>query len=296
MLTEDNTDTSKCIFLEPRLCPRRCGQILLGREYESHLKHFCPLRLALCPDGCGRQLLGKDLKEHAKACSMIQVLERTEAALRENCLKEVKLGLAEVYREKDRMQARMQSHGSEVLGKAGWANDRCANRVAKAEYATGYLTTRCRRKAKERMISALAESAEDEDAEEKGPVSAQKFLDSLGSIAKDRGARPWDLQARGLDVLLEALEEASICCGDAALRQTCEASVIAILRRLLQAAIGSGDPDIMTEAVEVSEPALQAIELLPLADLPLLLADVQRELHRASLREVPSTHPAFLML
>lgn len=227
---------------------------------------------------------------------MVQRIERTEIALRENCLKEVKLGLAEVYREKDRMQARMRSHGSK-LARNGWANERCAVRVAKAESATKVLTTRCRRKAKDHMIAALAQSTEEEEdtdaPHQRVPMTAKKFLDSLGQIAKARGARPWDLRAHGLDMLVNALEEASICSGDASLRQQCEESVLAILRRLLETAAHTQDPTVLEQAVETASIALPVVELTPLADVPSLLVGVQTELHRATLREVPTSNDDF---
>jgi len=204
---QDGRISSECAFLQAKLCPRRCGTIVLARDLTSHMDNLCPLRKVFCPDGCGRYILGKDLQDHAEICPMTLLIERAEAALREQSMKEVALSMCELYGERDRAQARAKANGhdpSEWSGElAGWVTAKTSGDVAKLESGVKGLTARCRRKAKDRLQLALA-NASKKPGENEGPRSAMKLLDTLGDAVEVREARPWDVEAHGADELMEA--------------------------------------------------------------------------------------------
>merc|ERR1719313_1840953 len=88
-------------FLEPKNCPNKCGQMVLAREYQSHIQHNCPLRQVLCPEGCGNNILGKDLRTHVKdECVMAVLCQRCDRCIQERALKELKLTVSQIYTER----------------------------------------------------------------------------------------------------------------------------------------------------------------------------------------------------
>jgi len=282
-------------FIKPRSCPNKCGQIVLNREFESHVNNICPLRQTLCLDGCGQIVLGKDIRLHAKTCIMVKLCERGDLALRERALRELKLVAAELYSERERAAARHESHGGE-LSRKGWATSKLASHVARIESGMKDLFLRCRRKSKDNLTLALATaSSEGTAGAGAGPPSAFKQLDQLGSILKPRGARPWDLEAPGLDGLLDALEEASVCGGNDKLRMDCEGAVLALLERLLLTALLTNDAEVLEQTSSDVVESLKLIELSGLGKIPALLSECKNALHCAALAAVPreETSPEF---
>jgi len=217
---------------------------------------------------------------------MVTLCEQAEVALRERALRELKLVMAELYAERERAVARHLSHDGE-LSRRGWTTSKLATRVAKIECAMKELVNRCRRRSKDNLLLALAVSANEGKADNaSGAPSAFKQLDKLGEVHKDRGARPWDLEAHGLEGLLDALEEGSICGGNEKLRLDAEAAVKALLKRLLQAALLTRDADILEEVGCDCTEALKFIELSSVGEIPGLIREVKTAMHHAALADV----------
>jgi len=216
----------------------------------------------------------------------VTLCERGETCLRERALKELKLLVAELYAERERAAARHISNEGE-LSRRGWPTAKLATRVAKIESAMKDLVMRCRRKSKDNLVTALTLQANDGKVSETGPPSAFKQMNTLASVGKVRGARPWDLEAAGLSGLLDVLEEASICSGNEQLRVSCEAEVLNLLRRQLQAALLTHDPVVLEECMMEAHEALRLIELSGIGDVPKLLQEAKDARHHATLAGVP---------
>jgi ankyrin repeat protein len=274
-------------FMKPCLCPNKCGQIVLQRDFDSHVHHTCLMREVLCPEGCGNLVLGKDMRSHAKVCIMVTLCERAEVAVRERALKELKLVMAELYAERERAAARHVSHNG-AMSLRGWATLALAVRVGKIEAAMKELVMRCRRKSKDNLVQALSTAADGGKSAQAGPQSAFKQLDKLGDVQRARGARPWDIEANGLEGLLDALEEASICGGNEKQRLDCEAATLSILKRMLQAALDMKDRSTLEEIGNDVAIAVKLIELSNIGDIPALLREVRTALHHAALADVPA--------
>eukprot|EP00928_Gymnodinium_smaydae_P033628 TRINITY_DN24034_c0_g1_i1.p1 TRINITY_DN24034_c0_g1~~TRINITY_DN24034_c0_g1_i1.p1 ORF type:complete len:666 (+),score=161.00 TRINITY_DN24034_c0_g1_i1:122-2119(+) len=286
--------SKELVLLEPRCCPRRCGEFVLGKNYQDHVELYCPLREAVCLDGCGATVVGCQLDAHSKVCPMVRYLEQAEVAVRESSLKECRLALASAYAERDKAYARMEERGERVDRKK-WPTYRCAERVQVIESTKQKLTTKLRRKAKDRMESALTYSADDGSS---GTGSALKMVDPTDEEAlykqASRGSRPWDLTAPLIENLAEVLQEAAVCGADESLRRACEKLLLASLRRMLEAAIASGDHTTLVEANRRTEASLVAIELESLGEeLPPLLRETMEAIHHAALRNIDDSAPEF---
>jgi len=285
----------KVVLLAPKICINRCGAMVMGKNWLAHLENECPYRLALCPDGCGDRVLGKDLVAHKSVCPMKVLMDRAEVALRENALKEMRAAMAGLYSERERAAARLFSRGEET-GSGGWANEKCAVAVTKLDTACSKLTDRCRRKAKDRLVSAIAQMGADQSdptAESKEPPkNAMKFWDSFDAAVATRGSRPWDLNTTALQNLVEVLEEAAVCGADEKLRRRGEVMLIGGLNRLLEAAVEAKQEEVLQDALDRSQAALALIELEDIGDLPLAIHAAQVEAHRVALRDLPVSAPA----
>lgn len=296
-------DTGKCVFRNAHYCPLRCGETIFLKDKEDHVNNRCVNRKALCPRGCGERIVGSvlDSGQHDPACAMAAYLEKAELALRECNIKDLRKAMDGAHRERGLARAKMVARGEKDPGPNGWTTEPCTRRVDRIQVETAELLTRCRNRAKERLVAALAlytaPSANKEYEKEKSGIpSAFKFWDQLHSDELiDRVSRPWDLHGADLQPLLEALEDAALCGADEDLRRRGEALLITSIQRAIEAAliIVEDRRTILLEVGHRAEEALRLVELEDILDLPNLLEKLHTEVHRATLQELPEVAPEF---
>lgn len=305
MLAEAAAHAEECVFLQPRHCPLLCGATILGREYKSHIEHFCPERWALCPDGCGQEVRGKELPSHTAVCPMLLLLDKADVALRESAYKELKGVMAQIFRERIVANGRMEARKAALSAK-GWPTKRCEIRVAKVEEEMRYLAERCRRRSRARMIAAVASRSSDKDGDEQELVeeedrfreeendatfarSTTQLWDSLSSSAERSANTISSVHMERLQELLDALEEGTVCASDQGLRRRCEAAVA----NLVEAAIEIGDKAGLVEVANRAGQAMREIDLFDRDTLPALLGRIAMMLHHTALQEVVESDPHF---
>jgi len=294
-------------LLVPRFCPLRCGAMVIGKNRERHLSDECPRRQALCPDGCGNRVIGADLESHRSTCPMGILLDRAERAVHESAMRELHLALEGIHEERSRAVARCWARGEQGLIERGWASKVCAARVLTLEVASRDVIARQRRRANDRLGTAIAQlnaNAESMNASlGTGTTSALRLLDALQGSATGRGPgpsertiRPWHLELPELQPLLEALEAAAACCADERLRRRGEAALMASLRRFLEAVqmpLTDSQKPAMEAGLQQARDALMLVELEDVQDLPDLLRRAEAQMHRAALRELDAAVPDF---
>lgn len=286
MFVEAGSFSAQAVFLEPRFCPNRCGATILGKDLVTdHLGHDCPLKLELCPDGCGERILHKDVNEHRADCQMLLYRQRAEVAVRESATKELRLAIAGCYEVRERAEARMVARGEADIFKArsckGWTSNIVARAVANLEVAFREVATRMRRKAKDRLLVVLAMGDTKSDGTAQVTTNVLKFYDAVEANpqGQPRGARPWDLQAPVLQPLLETLQEAADCGENVPIRRQGERTLMAIVRRYLEAAMmNKDDQEGLVEALDTAQCALRVVELENPSELLRLIADVHTEM------------------
>jgi len=297
----DFIDTARCaVFLEHRACPRHCGALLMGKDWQYHLDYECPERELMCTLGCGMRVSGEefDSGEHAKTCPMNMYLERAERALQESAVKEYRLAMENAYQERERARGRIKARAERDPGSV-FTSLECKQRVRRIEAEGHNLLSRARRKAREKLVNVIAVACQGEDAGKPsdGPTSAAKFWDTIDNSKEySRRARPWDVGAPVLDPLFDVLEEARICSADPKLRRQAEALLLASCKRGLEAALETND-DQSSElkfALRNSYDALKLCELEDPGDLPAVIRLAEDEAVRAGLREKQTTSKEFL--
>jgi len=286
MFVEAGSFSAQAVFLEPRFCPNRCGATILGKDFATdHLGHDCPLKLELCPHGCGERILHKDLIEHKDNCQMFLYRQRAEVAVRESATKELRLAIAACYEVRDRAEARMVARGEADIFKArsckGWTSNVVARAIANLEVAFREVATRMRRKAKDRLLVVLAMGDTKSDGTADFTTNVLKFYDAVeeNPQGQARGARPWDLQAPVLQPLLEALREAADCGENVPIRRQGEQTLMAVVRRYLEAAMMNKDnEEALVEALDTAQDALRVVELQSPVELLQLIAEAHAEM------------------
>jgi len=301
MSVGDFIDTAACaVFLEHRACPRHCGELLMGKDWQHHLDNECSERELMCVLGCGEVVSGyqMDSGEHAQVCPMNMYLERAERALQESSVKEYRLAMENAYEERERARARIRARAERDPG-AVFTTLEVKQRVRRIEAEGHNLLSRARRKVKEKLVNVIAVASQGADADKpaQGTTSAAKFWDTINnSKERTRATRPWDVGAPVLDPLFDVLEEARICSGDPQLRRQAEALLLASVRRGLQAALETNDDQSseLKDALQNAYDALKLCELEDPGDLPAVIRESEGEAVRAGLRELQTTCKEFL--
>eukprot|EP00930_Biecheleria_cincta_P033932 TRINITY_DN23481_c0_g1_i1.p1 TRINITY_DN23481_c0_g1~~TRINITY_DN23481_c0_g1_i1.p1 ORF type:complete len:729 (+),score=122.91 TRINITY_DN23481_c0_g1_i1:38-2188(+) len=301
-LSDYHETAAKCaLFLEHRACPRHCGELLIGKDFQRHMDEECPFRQVLCRYGCGDSTYGyeQDGGDHVADCPMNIYLTRAEAALRESAVKEYRLAMEGAYAERENARMRIMARKERDPGPV-FTSAECRKRVGAIESKGHDLITKSRRKAREKLVSVIAIASMGPEAAEatEAPMSAAKLWDAVDNTKEfSRSARPWDVAAPILEPLMDVLEEARACGADIKLRRQAEALLLAAIRRALESALGTLDVEeksaAVEEALESAYAALSLCELVDLADIPVLLEMAEKEGQRAGLRALEITSNEF---
>lgn len=285
-----------------KICPYRCGQLVLGKEFELHITQRCKFREQVCEYGCGQVVQGEllDNGRHAEECQMNVLLTRAEVGLREYALKEVKIAVEGAYKVRETAFALMRAR-NELTALLEWPTESCRVRMGNIEIFCREVTIRLRRRSKERLVYAIQKgesgsAVEDVDERRKKPrvpQNAAKLWDAMdeGLLMEgaDKGSRPWDLDAPAFESVVEILQEAAICTADVDLRRQCEKLLLSMIRRFLQAALVTEDDTILWASSKKAKEALEAIELEGLGLIPQLLRQVDTAIHHVTIRHMDDT-------